>query len=398
MATGRRVAVTVRGALLAAVVMLVSLAPAWADGCSLQDLWNGIEATASAITSGACASACSDGVGCGAAAAIATSLGGVAADSSQGTVNNFCNAVQTAINDVQNAGNDATSIQNALSQAGINAQDVAGTILGALNGIADPLNAAACGCSLEQGVGQLGGDVLSCMQSAICGLQEDLGWGGCGCTPPPPVAGNCSPSAAACGDYNANQNSPECQNAIYGRLGDNPPPVVTQQLSNGTLIVNVVDGWDGHSATCSPDSYCFCPSPMQVVAVPNYQADGGNTNNGYVIYVCECPPGTKAAQQSGPGADVCLCDNTGLPAVPPVKSTTNPEASICPIPLTGIPCPNGEQYLGGKCVKECSNPNEGMTIDGACCDPAHMTSCGICCPPGTTPEPDGSCFSPGPIQ
>ena len=48
----------------------------------------------------------------------------------------------------------------------------------------------------------------------------------------------------------------------------------------------------------SPDTYCFCPAPMQVVAVPNYYADGGNTNNGYVMYVCECPQsrGNKAGR------------------------------------------------------------------------------------------------------
>jgi hypothetical protein len=38
-----------------------------------------------------------------------------------------------------------------------------------------------------------------------------------------------------------------------------------------------------------------------------------------------------------------------------------------------------------------------MTFDGSCCDPAKMTSCGKCCPPGTTPDPTtGSCLPPPP--
>ena len=52
--------------------MLAAAAPASAraDGCTVDDLWNAIESTASAITSGACAAACADtaGAGCTAAA------------------------------------------------------------------------------------------------------------------------------------------------------------------------------------------------------------------------------------------------------------------------------------------------------------------------------------------
>jgi len=381
---------------MAAVLTLLPSVSARAQSCNPSDLWNALDNVGGALASGACVSACADtgGTGCEAAIAIAGILGGVAAGSSQGNVNGFCSQV----NNVQNASGNVSAIQSWLTAAGIS-QSITGEILNALNSIGDPLNVAQCGCSLEQGIDQLGSDVLACLQSAICGLQEDLGWGGCGCTPPPPVAGNCTPAAAACGDYNANQNSAVCQNAIYGQLGINPPPVVTKQTNGGTLVLNVTDGWDGHSAQCSPDTYCFCPSPMQVVAVPNLNADGGNQNNGYVIYVCECPKGTKAAGASGGLAQVCICDSTNLPAVPPVKSVTNPEGSICPTPLTGIPCPNGQVRLGANCVTPCSNPNEGMTLDGACCDPTQMTSCGVCCPPGTTPDPvSGTCLPPQKTQ
>jgi hypothetical protein len=133
---------------------------------------------------------------------------------------------------------------------------------------------------------------------------------------------------------------------------------------------------------------------MTVVAVPNYYADGGNLNNGYVMYVCECPKGTKAAGMSGALAEVCLCPD-GEPAVAPVKSVSNPDASICPPPLTGKQCPNGQTNFFGKCITPCSNPNEGMTLNGACCDPNQVAACGQCCPPGTTPNPaTGSCEKP----
>jgi len=230
------------------------------------------------------------------------------------------------------------------------------------------------------------------LQDAICGLQSDLGWGGCGCQPPTPVQANCAPPIETCTGYNANPNDPACQNAIYGHNGDNPPSVVVQQTSNGTVVVDVTDGWDGHSQYCAPDRYCFCPSPLKLVSVPNYYMDGGDPSNGYVMYVCECPSGTTAAAASGPLAEVCICNNTGLPAVAPVKTTVNPEGYICPTPLTGIPCPKGKVEVGSKCVTPCSSSSEVMTPGGTCCDPNQVTACGVCCPPGMTPDlANGTC-------
>ena len=391
MGAGQSIAARVSAAVLAAAAMLLPLTAAKADNCSVQDLWNGIDSTVSAVASGACLSACADGAGCVAAAAVAAGLGGVATDSSQGTVNQFCSAVQTAVNDAQNAGSGVGAIQNALGQAGISAQDLTGPILGALNGLADPLNIAQCGCSLEQGLGQLGGDVLACFQDVICGLQSDLGWGGCGCHPPAPVAANCA-APAYCADSPAQANLPECQGVIM-EAPSNPPSYFTHTTQNGEVIVDVVDGWDGSSYWCSPDRYCFCPDPLKLTPVPvNY------LGNGAVMFTCQCPGGTTPAAKTGPGAEICICQNTGLVAVPPVKSTYNPEAVACPIPLTGIPCPNGQTRINDKCVTPCSDPTKGMTTDGACCDPTQVTSCGMCCPPGTTPEANGTCMPPGKTQ
>jgi hypothetical protein len=391
MMIGQSIASRVSAAVFAGAAFVMSVTAGLADGCTPQDLWNGLESATSAITSGACASACADGGGCIAAAAVAAGLGGVATDSSQGTVDQFCNAVQTAVNDAQNAGGDLSAIQNLLGQAGISSQGLVGPILDALNGLGDPLNIAECGCSLEHGIGQLGGDVLACLQDAICGIQEGLGLGGCSCHPPAPVAANCT-APAYCANSPADANRPECQGAIYA-APSNPPSDIIHQQPNGTLVVDIVDGWDGKSYWCSPDLYCFCPSPLTLAQIPvNYLGDGT------VMFACQCPDKTHPAAPSGPGAGVCICNDTGLVAVPPVKSTTNPEAVACPLPLTGIPCPNGQTRLNDKCVTPCSDPTKGMTTDGACCDPSQVTSCGMCCPPGTTPAPNGTCIPRGVAQ
>ena len=88
------------------------------------------------------------------------------------------------------------------------------------------------------------------------------------------------------------------------------------------MVIDVTDGWDGKSYWCSPDRYCFCPSPMKLAAVPNAYLNGENPSNGYVIYYCQCPnlgPGqtTHPAAASGPLAEVCICNSTGLAAVAP---------------------------------------------------------------------------------
>lgn len=364
---------------LAAAVLAAAPVSARADGCSVDDLWNAIESTASAITSEACAAACADtaGAGCTAAAGITAGLGVAAASQGQGAVDGFCSQV----NNAQTAVGDVGALQSWANAAGMSLD-----LVSALGSIGDPLSIVQCSCSLEQGVNQLGGDTLSCFQDAICGLQQDLGWGGCGCHPPPPVAANCTPPP----DCVINNTDPGCENAIYGAQS-NPPGQVVKSLSNGTMVVDVTDGWDGKSYWCSPDRYCFCPSPMKLTAVPNDYLNGGTPSNGYVIYYCQCPnlgPGqtTHAAASSGPLAEVCLCDSTGLAAVPPVKSPYNPDGSICPIPLTGIPCPSGKVNVGGKCVAACTSKSQVMTPGGTCCDPTQVTSCGTCCPAGTVPN------------
>ncbi|HEX3936729.1 MAG TPA: hypothetical protein VHX43_04425 [Xanthobacteraceae bacterium] len=386
MATGRRVVEKVGAALLAAAAAWgVLCVPARAQSCDPQDFWNALQNAASSVSSPACDTTYADPVGDAALIALAAALGGVMAEDPGA---NVCGAISNVFNDLTNGQSDLGTLSSTLGNLGV-ASGALDTVQQLLSGAANPVAAAECACQWDQGVGALGGDVLACLQSAICGIQQDVGWGGCGCTPPTPVAANCTPPIEECTGYGANPSDPACANAIYGQNGVNPPPVITKSVAGGTMVISVTDGWDGHSQYCSPDTYCFCPAPMQVVAVPNYYQDGGNTNNGYVMYVCECPSGTKAAGTSGGLAEVCMCPD-GRPAVPSQVSLLNPTGSICPPIVT---CPTGQEMIGGKCVTPCSNPNEGMTMSGACCDPNQVTSCGQCCPPGTTPDPtNGTCI------
>jgi hypothetical protein len=408
MATARHIIVRVSAAFFAAaaLLILVPLGAARAD-CSFNDFLNALENAGSAITSSACDAAYASGVGTGVVVGVGGALAGVAADDPN-ALNQICQQIQSLSGNLGNAQNDVGTIQNILNQYPA-ASGILQTVQDALGGVADPLSAAACACDWVQGVGQLGGDVLSCLQDAICGLQQDLGWGGCGCTPPTPVAANCTPPIETCTGYGANPNDPACVNAIYGQRGVNPPPTVVQQTANGTIVIDVTDGWDGSSQYCSPDRYCFCPSPMKLVEVDNLYADGGDPGNGYIMYVCECPnasnsnlgPGqtTHAAGSSGGLAQVCICDSTGQTAVPPVKSSINPTGSICPIPLTGIPCPQGEVRVGSKCVAQCTSSSEVMTPDGTCCNPNNVTPCGQCCPAGTVADlTNGTCMPLQPTQ
>jgi hypothetical protein len=395
MAVGRR-ALNVGVALLAAAAMLLPAGPARAD-CSLGDIANAIENTFGSVASGACASACADGAGCG----VASGMAGVLAGVPQGTVNNFCGQVQTALGDAQNIGNGANAVEGILGPLGLSS--LASFVGDAAAVGADPLNIAACACSLEQGINQLGSDFGSCVQQALCDVGQLFGQS-CSCSPPPPTVADCAQSNAKCDNSN-NQDlacvgaGPQGQFTIM--QGYDPKtntihnispyyPAQQYQTSGGTLVTTTYG--------CGGMSYCFCPKPMEAtwtLDVPQNNANPNNCSvcaNNYPWYVfsCNCPGGTHA-DPSGAlvnGISVCLCDKTNQPA------DFNPESfgGPCPPPA----CPTGQVRLSsnGNCVTPCSDPTKGMTMDGACCDPARVTACGFCCPGHTLPNPlAGTCTS-----
>ena len=365
MATGRRIALYVGVTLLAAAGTLLPTAPARAD--CLKDIANSIANTPNAIGSPACDAALGES-----SAALAVFTGALSAD--QGLASQICNAVGD-VNQLQSL------IPPEVSQA-----------LGGLN----PIDFAQCACDLSQGIDQIASEAASCLQGAICGIQQDLGFGPCSCQEPAPVAADCTPPLDCAGN-NAPQS--QCSNLMLQDTGVNPQPVGWSQLKDGSwFVLDTSDGWNGKSQYCSPDRYCICPAPLVIVQTPV------SWNPGVDMISCGCPqlgPGqtTHAAAASGPLAEVCICDNTGRAAVPPDwDPQLNPTHSICPLPLTGIQCPDGQANWDGKCVPACAK-GDVRTPDGKCCNPNQVTFCGQCCPQGYLPDPvRGICYQPQQTQ
>ena len=374
----RSIAASARFAILVAIF----LAPATTarTDCNPEDLWNSLVNTGEALTSPACGVAFSDPAGSGIVTALAAALGGVLAEDPNAG-NQLCGDIQNAFNTLTTGGNDANTITNLLNQyfpGG--ASGVTSQIAGILASVASPVAAASCACAIDQGLGQLGGDIVSCLQGALCDLQAAIG-DPCSCSPPPPVAANCTPPLSCTDYFSTTINTPECQNAIYGNSNPGYVPVIVTPEQNGTLITS------GIGTSCAAGQYCFCPSPMTVTAVTNYNMDGGDTANGFLMYVCQCPSGTTPAGSSGPLAEVCICDNSKQPARPPDKNGV-----YCQLPLAGLPCPTGQVNIAGQCITPCSDVSQIRLANGACCAPSQTASCGECCPSGQSPDPaTGNC-------
>lgn len=398
MATGRRIAVVLSAACVAAAV-LSQPAPARADpGCSPQDIWNDLSNAWGGVTSGVCEAACATGFGCFAAFGAVTVLSALAAANDPSAVTSFCNAVQS----VQGAANNAATIVGDLQAAGAS-QSLIDQLTSLLGSVADPLAAAQCACQEEQGLPQLVSEVGNCIVQGLCDVSQFFGTP-CGCTAPPTtITGNCSATIAGCGDFN--DPDPACQG---GGPGNGPimvqdgwsAPIMQINTPGGTEIIQSASG-SAPFGTCGTSTVCFCPKPMIPVWVWNYANDSNAQNNDTQIFSCACPSGTTPAgvSQQNPsgtldsnGLSSCICDNTGQPIMTGYGATfDNP----CPTPLTGLPCPNGQIRFGSKCVPACAK-NEVRTPDGNCCDPDQVTFCGQCCPSGETPNlTNGTC---GPSQ
>lgn len=376
MGLGSRVAARV-GALL---VVWAFVVPAHA-GCSLDDLLNSLENTVSAINSGSCAEACADGVGCGAVVALTGVLAGVSTDAGQNTVNQICSGVQDALNQVNNAQDDANTVLQLLNKyAPTLSQAVQQQLAQSLAAVTSALGVATCACAMQQSLNQVDNTLGACIQDALCGLQDLIG-DPCNCTPPPPIQANCTLPSTACG---WTDHDPACQGdntILRGPQGYTPPTITNGP--GGTFVSEGGDSSDGQGH-CSAVSFCFCPKPM----VASWQTDYARDSSGdFQIFTCQCPAGTQAAGSTGSLAYTCLCpDGTAVQA----DGTCHPS-------LTGTPCPNGEVNIGGQCVKPCSDPTQVQLTGGACCNPSQVTSCGTCCPAGQSPDPaTGSCVQAGP--
>jgi hypothetical protein len=387
----RRPVCLLASVLLAMQVMLAAPIPANADGpsCSLQDLGNAAQNTYNGFLNGQCGSALADPVSAALTLYLTTLVGGMGSQSAS-----FCQAVGNVsnwTNDAQQNINNATSALNKVDPSG----QLANQFNGALNSVSGAISDAAgiesaftCACSITADLGQLFGDLGSCVAAGLCDFANAVHSiipGISGCSGPPDVTWvNCMQNPCSGSGLSYNCNGPgglwpmDCGS---GPCTTGNGSVQCQQTGNGQICGIVVGGNDAGGANIVA---CSCPAPRQITQHTGVDGNGDS----WPYFTCDCPSGTSAA---GAG---CLCNTTHLPPQPVgVVTVINPEGVACPPPLLGTPCPSGQINLGGKCITPCSNPSDGMTQDGACCNPNQVTSCGMCCPPGTTPDPaNGTCI------
>jgi hypothetical protein len=373
MALGRRIA-----ASLAAIALLMAGAafPARAaPDCSPGDLLNALQNTLNSIDSPAClaAAGATDGGSYAVSVGLAATLGGIAADSSQGQVNQICNVVNNAVNNVNNGQNDASSLASLLEQNGISGS-VASDIASALGSVGSAVGVASCACSMEQGVQSLGNDLGDCIQSALCWADALIG-SPCSCTPPPPILADCSVPYGYCDWTDTEQACQGLNTIIRGPAGYEPVTQINE--ASGTFVSVGGDSSDGHGH-CSAVQYCFCPKPLVPAWLTDYAYDSSGE---FSIFTCACPANTHSAGNLN-GTPVCLCNNTNQPMQP------GSLFGMCPPPT----CPAGQTMINKKCVASCKNPAQILLPNGQCCSPSQTTSCGECCPAGQAPDPrTGSC-------
>jgi hypothetical protein len=392
MVSGRRIAVVLSAALVAAAALMPSTQARAGGSCDVNDIWNALQNTLSTISSSNCAGVTSD-------PALWAPVGlaaGVMAGVSQSQ--QFCQAVQNAQNQLTNLQGDGNSLVTQLGNLGVDASFLS-SILDAMSSAADAMAVVQCACGLSNDITQVGGDVGACVTDALCDLQNlvhqaDPGLFGSCSGSIDNVPTNCTQNPCS----NTGACNPNLGNVIFKcPAGDDAPPVTQNNGPNGTIISSTL-GADA-SGTISVES-CICPAPMYGVWVTagNYAqwpniVDDPNCQ----FFMCQCPSGTTLASNSGAGQYVCVCPN-GQPAQPPIKTSLNPEGEACPPSLTGPVCPQGQVALGQKCVAACT-ANEVRTPDGVCCNPDQVSSCGICCPAGMQPDlANGTCAPYPPAQ
>ena len=367
-------------------IFAASLGPttrALAD-CSPGAIWGALQSAANGLSSG-CSTAAAD-------PADWTALGvltGAAGITQVAGAPQFCQGVQSAYSTLTNVQGDANSVLQKLKDLGIyqnlpaSAQQTVTSALSALGGANDALSTLACACSIatDQGIGQVGNDISACIQDALCSLQNAL-----------PGFNQCTGSTNV--DWVDCTQNPCAQKSYYGQClgtagfipnapGAGGPTVHCEAGPSGEVCWSVLGADSNGNVSVAA---CLCPSGM----IMNASYNGGMTDSygdptPYLL--CTCPTGTHAAGTSGGLSRVCMCDNTNQPPLPP-----GGPAGICPGPLTGTPCPNGQVNVAGRCVTPCADPSQVPLADGKCCSPSQASSCGICCPTGQIPDPvSGSC-------
>jgi hypothetical protein len=379
----RSIVVAASVAIFAAAIISFPTA-ARSQSCDLGSIINDFANIGDALTGPACDAAYADST---ALTLAATGLGGLlAADPSAGK--SLCDAAQNAFSN----GQTATDINQLVSNyfgPGVGS-DLVTAVAGAAGG---PLATLSCACTIDQGIGQIGSDIGSCFETALCDVFKLFPGQTCGtCQHPLPTPGADCAAPLSCAQ-NAHATDFDCTNAVYEDVTQKPP----NYMVSGNYILDYSYGC-GSCQWCSPQHFCSCPSPMKLVQVP-VEWDRQNI----AMFTCQCPnnpkdsndPSNTHAPPPPPGIPEslapppplqCICNNTGRVALP-----EGSPYGICPN-LTGQQCAAGQQNVDNICVTPCSDPTKLQLADGSCCDPKQVSACGACCPSGQAPNPTtGNC-------
>ena len=189
---------------------------------------------------------------------------------------------------------------------------------------------------------------------------------------------------------------------VCGCSGDPPPPQQVDCIGGATLAGDVRDLGKGVKISVSQNQFCSCPASMA------WKNNGGN-------WSCSCPNSGEVQVSGAPG--ICQCPGglgllDGVCQACPAGSAT--KQGICKCAIDGqnlsksfgptqhvCSCPSGQTAAGKKCVPLCVG-SKVLLPDGTCCTPLQVSSCGVCCADGQTPDPkSGSCvvpFTPKPFS
>lgn len=265
------------------------------------------------------------------------------------------------------------------------------------------LQLVSCACKVAEwkGPGELGSDFTACLSDALCTVQDWFHdhvsdeFGSCSGSPPPqPQLMNCRVDPCAAGINNCKEDVPVAGEQVQCSAS-NPGYACQGSFCFSASLFQTGQG-----------NYCYCPSVMQN---PDGFRVNDDTNGGTCLnYVrCYCPEGSKPLSDTGAGAYICICPDTGLAVLADGTCPPPPPSCGCGCPGNQVAtshqnpngtcdcscsCPDGQFNLGAKCVTPCANAGEVQLMDGSCCPASQANACGVCCPSGMKPDDaTGSC-------